>query len=119
MIILLLVGCAHFETQGGKIYYTNLDKPFSLIATKNFLPSTAGRQRHAYIIYEGSKWDCKYDTDDGNYICCQSEPYSSKSLSKYCLLVDKNYNGYALMDLGDYESLKWVDGKQAIFRRSD
>lgn len=105
------IGCVNLE----KISYSKLDEPFSVEATRNYLPKEVSTP--VYTIYEDSKWVCNYKTEAGDYICCL-ESYSTMSTWKYCLLVDENQNAFAFMDLGKSEYLKWSEGKQPLFKKN-
>lgn len=104
-----LFGCAGME----KVNYTRLEAPLSLEATRNYLPKDVAIQS-AYTIYEGSQWTCNYKTEAGDYICCQDRTISMGTW-KYCLLVDEQKNGFAFMELGTNEFLRWSEGKQSLF----
>lgn len=111
---LIVIGCVSVSTE--RVTYTNLDKPYFIEATRNYLPKDVSMQP-AYTIYEGSKWECKYKTEKGDSICCYKEAYSAMSPWKYCLIVDGNENGFAFIELGINEFLKWSEGKQPLFKR--
>jgi hypothetical protein len=111
-IMIITFGCVTTE----KITYTKLDKPYIVEATRNYLPKDVSMQP-AYTIYEGSKWECRYKTEKGDSVCCFHEPYSSMSPWKYCLIVDKNQNGFAFIELGSNEFLNWSEGKQPLFKK--
>lgn len=106
-----LIGCINME----KTSYSKLDEPFSVEATKNYLPKDVSIQP-AYTIYEGSQWACSYKTEAGDSICCL-ESYSTMSPWKYCLLLDENQNAFAFMELGRNEYLRWSEGKQPLFKK--
>jgi len=108
----LLSACAFPE----KIQYSKLPQPYSIIATRNYLPQDV-KMVASYTIYENSKWICNYQTAQGASICCLSENFSTMSPWKYCLLVDHEENGFGFAELGTGDILKWSEGKQQLFRK--
>jgi len=113
VIVFILLGCVALE----HISYTKLDKPFHVEATRNYLPEDVALQP-AYTIYEGSKWTCDYKTQEGDSVCCL-DSFGSGSPWKYCLLVDEKQNAFAFVELGVNKFLKWSEGKQPIFTKTD
>lgn len=113
ILIFLLAGCV--ANTVSTISTAKIDPQLNLEAKINHLPGGVGNQP-AYTIYEGSKWDCNYKTENNDYVCCSREPFSSASPWKYCLLVDQNYNAFAYFELGMNSYRNWPEGKQPIFQ---
>ena len=110
--LFLLIGCVSTIPTNKT---NKMDNPFIIKSIKNYLPRDVSIQP-AYTIYEGDKWECKYKTDNDDYVCC-AENFSTMSPWKYCLLVDKDYNAFAFYELGMNRSHEWSEGKQPIFKK--
>jgi hypothetical protein len=112
-ILCFSVGCSSTVT------VTKLDKlesPFALEATRNFQPpGVMGRPE--YTIYDGSKWDCTYKTDKGDYVCCTREPFSTMSPWKYWLIVDSEYKPFGFFELGSGTHTNWSGEKYMLFKK--
>lgn len=120
LMLFCLFGCTSvMENLIGveKTPYSRLEQPFKVEATRNYLPKDSILQP-AYTIYEGSVWACNYKTEAGDFICC-FEGTVAMGQWKYCLLVDEYQNGFAFMELGTNESLKWSEGKQPLFKKRE
>lgn len=112
--IFLAVGCASLGVMTTTTI--KLDNPVALEATKNYLPPDVMEQP-AYTIYEGSKWDCKYTTENHDYVCCSREPFSTMSPWKYCLILDSEYRAFGYFELGSSQYKAWSTGKQQLFKK--
>lgn len=111
--LLLFAGCASMF--GENISYIKTDKPYTIEATRNYLPKDVAMQP-AYTIYEGSKWACSNKTEAGDFICCL-DSFGTMSQWKYCLLVDESLNGFGFFELGLSKGRRWSEGKQQLFKK--
>lgn len=118
LALIVSAGCVEMMSNAmtTKTTTTKVEEPFTIQATRNYLPRDVNIQP-AYTIYEGTKWECKYRIDNGDYACCNVEQFSSASPWKYCLIVDADYKAYGFIELGVDKYIKWSEGKQPIFRR--
>lgn len=108
-IALITIGCST------SIKTSKLESPIHLQAIKNFQPpGVMGRSE--YTIYEDSKWDCKYKTENNDYVCCTRESFSSMSPWKYCLIADNSYKAFGFFELGSSVYAPWSSGKEELFK---
>lgn len=112
-IVCFFIGCSSTSTVKK---LDKLDSPVVLEAIQNFQPpGVMGRPE--YTIYDGSKWDCPYKTDKGDYVCCTREPFSTMSPWKYCLIVDNEYRPFGFFELGSGTHTIWSGDKYILFKR--
>ncbi len=114
-IVCSLGGCSS-ATVTTVTNFHKLGNPIALEATRNFQPPGV-MSRPEYTIYEGSKWDCNYETEQGDYVCCTREPFSAMSPWKYCLIVDNEYRPFGFFELGSAAHTNWPGERYNVFRK--